>query len=277
MPEKFDEEVLETAVRRKSVLAALSAEPHHRQELQDELDISKTTCHRIVRTFEDRGLLRRTDSGYALTQLGKILYERVDEFDSAVRTAYELQPLLAEYDAVDVDFELELFRDATATTPEPGNPYPFVDRTMDLFRESDTIRVVDCNPLVPPMYVEQMLEIALETGMEGEFIVTEEIALGNMQQFPDLQRQVAESDTTSGKYFVHDDIPFGMAIYDEHLDVRVYDETTGTPTLYVDTDDPDALDWAEQVYAEYYEEADPATTLDEFPDWAPDTGIGSDS
>jgi len=273
---EFDPEILETAVKRKSVLATLSESPHHRQELQDELDLSKTTCHRIVRTFDDRGLLRRTDNGYELTRLGEIVYEQVDRFDSAVRAGYRLQPLVEKFDAAGIEFDLEQFEDATVTEPEPGNPYPFVDRTMKLFRESDTIRVLDCNPLVPPMYVEKMLDIALETGMEGEFILTDEIAVGNMQQFPDRQREVAESDETTGEYLVHDDITFGMALYDDHLDLRVYDEETGAPTLYVDTDDPDALEWANGVYGKYYEEAQPATSLPEFPDWAPDTGIRSD-
>lgn len=270
---EFDRDVLTTAIERHSVLAAIADEPHHRKELQEELDLSKTTCHRIIRNFDNMGLLRRTERGYTLTELGTTVYTQVDEFESAVKTAYRLRPLAEMFEAAGVDFEFDLFRNARVTSPEPGDPYPFIDRTLELFRESDTIRVIDCNPLVPPVYVERMLEIALQTGMQGEFIVTEKIALGNMEQFPELQRKVAESDETSGEYRVHDDIPFGMALYDDHLDVRVYDEETGTPTLYADTDDPDALDWAESVYEEYYEESEPATSLDEFPGWAPDEGI----
>lgn len=272
---EFDKAVLTTAVERKSVLSALANAPHHRKELQEELGLSKTTCHRIVRTFDDRGLLRRTDSGYELTRLGEIVHEQVESFDATVRTAYRLQPLVAAFDDAGVAFDVDLFLDAWITVPEPGDPYPFADRTMDLFRESETLRIIDCNQLVPPLYVEKMLDIAIETGMAGEFVVTEEIALGNMEAFPDRQRQVAEGDA-AGEYRVHDDIPFGMAIYDDHLDLRAYDEETGTPVLYVDTDDPDAIAWARGVYDRYYEEARPATELDGFPDWAPDSGIDSE-
>lgn len=273
MVTEFDREVLTTAIERQSVLSAIADEPHHRKELQEELDISKTTCHRIIRRFDNMGLLRRTERGYTLTELGKVVNTQVHEFESAIRTAYRLGPLAEQYEGTDIDFRFDLFRDATITSPEPGNPYPFIDRTLELFKESNTIRVIDCNPLVPPVYVEQMLEIALETGMQGEFIVTEEIALGNMKQFPELQRKVAESEETSGEYRVYDDIPFGMALYDDHLDIRVYDEKTGTPTLYADTDDPAALEWAESVYEEYYEKSEPAQSLEDFPDWAPDEGI----
>lgn len=269
------DELLETALKRKDVLATLAESPHHRQELQEALDLSKTTCHRIVRTFDDEGLLRRTDSGYALTPFGELVTEQVQTFESTVRTAADLQPLVDAIAAADLAFDIQLFTDATVTKPEPGNPYPFVDRTMELFRNSETFRVVDCNTLVPPLYVEQLLEIALDTGMQGEFVVTPEIALGNMEEFPDLQREVAESETTSGRYFVHDEITFGMAIYDDHLDLRVYDDETGTPILYVDTDNQDALSWARDVFDRYVEQARPATDLEDYPDWAPDAGIDS--
>ena len=230
MSDGFDEEVLEIAVARKPVLSALADAAHHRQELQDELGLSKTTCHRIVRTFDEKGLLDRTDSGYELTSLGEVVHERVERFGSTVRTAYRLQPLVDALDTTNVAFDVELFEDATVTEPEPGNPYPFVDRTMELFRESDTIRVVDSSQLIPPLYVEKAIEIAIETGMRGEFVVTEEIALANVHEFPDLQREVAESDAT-GRYLVYDDVPFGMALYDDHLDLRVYDDDTGTPVF----------------------------------------------
>lgn len=270
---EFSEELLATAVKRKGALAALAREPHHRGELETELDVSKTTCHRIIRTFDDQELLRRTDSGYTLNALGQLVYELVDEFDSGVRLAYRLQPLVTKLTAANIEFELEYFRDATITEPEPGNPYPFADRTLELFRQSETIRVVDCNPLIPPVYVERMLDMALETGMKGEFVVTEEIALGNMTQFADRQRQVAESEDATGKYLVHDAITFGMALYDSHVDLRIYDDETGTPRLYVDTDNSTAIGWAESVYDRYRSEADPATDLEAYPDWAPDTAL----
>jgi len=272
---EFDREILTTAIKRMPVLSALADRPHHRKELQSELELSKTTCHRIVRTFDERGLLRRTDSGYELTTLGEVLHDRVGEFDATVRTAYRIQPLIAAFDRAGIEFDIDPFLDARVTEPEPGNPYPFADRTMDLFRQSETLRIVDCNQLVPPLYVEKMLEIAIQTGMAGEFVVTEEIALGSVREFPDLQRQVAEGDA-AGEYLVHDDITFGMAIYDDHLDLRAYDEETGTPVIYVDTDDSGAIKWARDVYDRYYEEATPATELDGFPDWAPDTGIEGD-
>jgi predicted transcriptional regulator len=169
MQQEFSEQLLAIAVERRGALAALAREPHHREELEAELDVSKTTCHRIIRTFDDRGLLGRTDSGYVLTPLGELLSDLVGEFESSARLAYRLEPLVTQLN---------------------------------------------------------------EAGIE-----------------------------------------FGMALYDSHLDLRVYDEEIGTPVLYVDTDDPAAIEWGESLYERYQERADPASSLDEYPDWAPETPL----
>ena len=271
----FDEELLETAVTRKPVLAALAEEPHHRRELQEKLGLSKTTCHRIVRAFDDSGLLRRTDAGYELTRFGEVVAEAVERFDETVRTAHRMEPLLEAFETAGLAVDVELFTDATITTPEPGDPYPFVDRSMELFRDSETIRVIDRNQFIPPLYVEKALEIAIETGMRGKFIVPESVALETVTGMPELQRQVADGDAT-GKWFVYEDIPFGMALYDEHLDLRAYDDETDRPLLLVDTDDPDAIAWAEDIYERYRRRAEPAARLEAFPDWMPDTALAGD-
>ena len=272
---EFDDDLLETAVVRKPVLEALATAPRHRRELQAELGLSKTTCHRIVRTFDDEGLLRRTDEGYELTPFGRAVAEQVDRFDSTVRTAFELRPLLAAFESADVTFDVDLFADATVTKPEPGDPYPFVDRSMELFRNSETIRVIDRTQFIPPLYVEKALENAIETGMRGEFVVPKSIALEDMTELADLQRRVAEGEAT-GKWFVYEDAPFGMALYDDRVDLRAYDPETETPALLVDTDDPDALEWAEDVYERYREKAEPAASFAEFPDWMPDMPLEAD-
>lgn len=278
MVANFDRDVLETAVQRKAVLAALTREPHHRKELQETLDLSKTTCHRIIRRLDNQGLLRRTEQGYELTMLGEIVYEQVETYETTIETAYELQPLLAAFATANLDFDIGLFEAVKITKPEPGNPYPFVDRQLQLLRETDVLRVIDHGQLIPPTFLDEAIEIGLETGTESEFIVTEEIAVGNMEVAPDRQREVAQSADTTAKYFVHDAIPFGMGLYDAYVDFRVYDENTGTPILFAEVDDPDdeLRSWAETVYQQFRSEAIPATTLEDFPDWAPNTGIQSE-
>lgn len=269
----FDEKILKTAVKRRDVLTALAAEPHHRRELQDELDISKTTCHRIVRTFDSNGLLDRTDSGYALTRKGELLEAYVDEYARNVRATFELAPLVAAFEGAPVDFDVELFADATITRPDPTDPSMPLNREVEFFRDADYFSVVDTNQHVPPLYLEQVLEIGIEDGKHAEHIAPKHVIRKRLDEFPDAHKR--HSDVGAAlKYRVCDEATFGLTLYErDHVVLRAYDAETGSITLLADTDDADAVDWAGNVVEHYRERADPPSAHDDLPDWTPDADL----
>lgn len=271
--EEFDEEILETAVERRSVLAALADTPHHRKELQEELDISKTTCHRIVRTFDEKGLLRRTDSGYELTRKGELIQEQVARYYRNVRAADTLEPIATAFDRTDVRFDIELFADATITRPDPSDPTRPVTREFELFQEADTFRTVDGNQYIPSLYLEKLFELGIEKGMRGEHITTLEIIKNRIDDHPEVHKKHQDVQAQL-RYRIHDDIPFGLVLYDdEHVIVRAYDDETGSVIVMADTDNPDAIGWAETVIEQYREAADPPAAFPELPDWTPDADL----
>lgn len=271
----FDEDLLEIAVERRSVLATLAGSPRHRRELQEELDISKTTCHRIVRTFDDRGLLRRTDRGYTLSKKGDLVAEQVDQYYRKMRAACLVEPIAAAFEETQFDFALELFADARVTRPEPDNPTLPINRDFQIFRDSTTHRKVDYNQYVPPFYIEQLADIVLEQGMRFEHILPKELVEQQLSQLPDLhKKQVRGEIEAQIKYQICEEIPFGMTIYDRsHVVLRAYDDETGSIEVMVDADDPDAVAWAEGVYEHYRERADPPEECDDLPGWTPSPDI----
>lgn len=271
---EFDADLLETAVTRKPVLEALAGEPHHRQELQDELDLSKTTCHRIVRSFDDYGLLRRTDRGYALTPLGRRVADAVDRYDETVRAAVSLEPMLGAFADAPVEFPVELFADATVTRPDSDDPSMPVDRACELFFESDSnwVRTLDCSQFIPPVFMAEVFEAGIEEGLEGEFVFPASVARERIERFEEYHRMIPEADAAI-RYLIHDGVPFGMSLYEGHVDVRAYDDETGAPVMLVDTDDSDAVAWAEDVFELYRERAKPPSAVEEIPDWLPEPDV----
>lgn len=270
---EFDEEILEIAVQRREVLAALASAPHHRQELQDRFDISKTTCHRIVRSFDELGLLRRTDSGYELSHKGGLVEQQVDSYYRTVRAACELEPLAAAFDRTGLEFDVELFSDARITRPDPDNPTVPLNREFELFEEAETFRTIDGNQYVPPLYLEQLFEMGIERGMRGEHITTKEVAEQRLSNHPEIHKKHSEVDAKL-RYRIHDDIPFGLVLYDDsHVIVRAYDDETGSVVVMADTDDPAAIEWASAVVDHYRGEAEPPSAFDDLPDWTPDADI----
>lgn len=268
---QFDEEVLETAIDRRPALSALADEPHHRRELQAKLDISKTTCHRIVRSFDEKGLLRRTDRGYELTELGEFLERQVDRFHSRVRAAYRLEPLVTAFESTDVDFDVDAFADASITEPRPDDPTPPIKQAWERFQESamDTVRIVDGTQFAPPLYERGVLEAALETAVAGEVIVPKSYADHLVTEYPDLHRAFADASAQLG-YRIYDDVPFGMSIHDEYVELRAYDDDTGSLVLLVHGESPEALAWAEDVYDHYREKAALPSEFEELPDLVPE-------
>lgn len=273
-PAEFDADLLETAIRRKPVLEALTSEPHHRQELQDELDLSKTTCHRIVRTFDEHGLLRRTDRGYALSTVGEHVAEEVAQFDESVRTAYRLEPLVDAFADAPVDFPVELFADATVTRPADGDPMQPVDRACELYFDSDsnTIRSLDRSLFIPSVFIEEVFEAGIEDELVGEFIFPASVARERIGETEEFHREMPDLPAAV-QYRIHEDVPVGMSLYDDYVDLRAYDDETGSPVLLVDTGDPEAVAWAEEVYEYYRERSEPASAVEAIPDWLPEPEI----
>lgn len=269
----FDEEILETAITRREILASLADGPRHRRELQAEHDVSKTTCHRIVRTFDDHGLLRRTDRGYELTETGTLLEAYVDEYHRKVRAAFLLDPLLAAFEDAVVEFDVEAFANARITRPDPDDPALPLDREFEVFEGAEQFSVVDGNQHVPLLYLEQLLEIGVERGMSGEHIAPKSVIEKRLSAFPEVHRAHADVEA-SLKYRVCEEPTFGLTLYDgEHVVVRAYDGDTGSIELMVDTDDPDAVTWAADVVEQYRERAEPPSAFDDLPDWTPDADL----
>lgn len=274
---EFDDETLETTVQRKLVLAVLTGGPHHRRELQEELEVSKATCHRIIRSFDEKGLLRRTKRGYELTDLGQVVAEQVDTFERTVHTAYQLEPLLEAFSQAPVDFDIELFTDATITRPGPDDPTPPVHRYLELFQDARSVRTLARTSFVPPLYLEEIFETAFAEDKKGGIVIyPKSVVESRYEEYPEWHRRVAKAGIPL-RYRVYDRSPFGMTIYDDdHVGLRAFDEGTGTLVLFADTDDPDAVSWAEDVFDYYYERSEPLTAFDGFPDWVPDSDVYED-
>lgn len=269
----FDEEILETAVTRRDALATLSDGPRHRRELEEELDVSKTTCHRIVRTFDEHGLLRRTDRGYELTKKGDLLGAHVDEYCRRVRASFLLEPLVTAFEESDVAFDVDAFADARITRPDPNDASLPLNREFELFRDAERFVVIDGNQHVPMLYLEQVFDVAIEREMSAEHVAPKSVIEKRLSEFPEVHREHAEVDAKL-KYRICEEPTFGLTLYDhEHVVVRAYDDDTGSIELMADTDDRDAVAWADDVVDHYREKADPPAAFDDLPDWTPDADL----
>lgn len=267
MDETSGVDMLDEAMRRRAAIAALSDGPLHRRDLEDELGVSKTTCHRIIQQFDDEGLVERTDQGYRLSAVGEIVAREIERATRNVATANDLEPLLRAFDDAIVDLEISLFNDATVTRAQPDDPYPPINRFMELLRESETLRGLD-RTSIAPLHVDEIFSLILEEGVRIEAIYPEDVLRKLVTEYEEYHRKGAERGIIDA--LAYDEPAFGMSLFDDRVGLRAYDEDTGTLLLFADTDNPEALSWAEDVYDEHRRRA---YKPDWMPDWYLDTGL----
>lgn len=257
MSDSGNSDIVITAVKRANTLRALRDGPVARSDLQDEIGVSRTTTHRITRELTDKSLIRRVDGLYELTPLGQLVASEVEHLRDTVEIGLQLEPLLPSLDRTDID--VELLADATITVQEPGDPYRPVRRFISLLRESETLRGFDTTTIAP-MYVDEIRDSILD-GMRTEVIYLSPV----IDQLLDDHHEATVNAIESGQLelFVHDELPFGLVMFDDRVGVGGYDET-GILRVFADTDDLAVRTWADDLYEEYREEAIP---IQDHADW----------
>lgn len=240
-------------VKRAPVLEALRAEALDRQELQDALDVSKPTVHRIARSLGEMGVVDRTEGEFKLTEQGQILADEFERLEAVVEAADRLAPLLETVAVGDLDLDVETFADATVTLAEPGSPYQPLERFLALVESTGSLRGFDSTTLAPVSVGTIYGRIA--DGMETEVVYPPDTAAGIMETAPDRGQEMIESGNL--RVWVHDDVPCGLAIFDDRVGLGGYDATTGTLVAFADTAAPEARAWAEETFEAYRDEARP--------------------
>lgn len=263
---EFDEETLEIAVDRKDVLLALAAEPHHRRELQEEFDISKTTCHRIIRSFDENSFVQRTETGYEVTLLGRIVAEQVSRFEETVETAYRLDPLLRLIESSEEDIDDSVFTDSDVQW-SVEREQPSLDTGVERVQNADVLRVLDWTQ-VPDLYLERIFDIMVENGTRSEAVYPKDEIQNRLERFPDLHDHLLEAGN-GHRYWVYEEVPpWGMTIYDDSLvELRAYDQESGAHVLEATADDERAVRWAMDIFTDYRDRATRLTDMAELPDW----------
>ncbi|MFW5905923.1 MAG: helix-turn-helix transcriptional regulator [archaeon] len=251
--DRVDTDLLGDIVRHGPVLEALIEGPLDRREIEARLDVSRATSHRYVQWLDEQEFVEKVDGRFQLTWRGAVIAEEVLRFEANVQTTHRMTPLLDAVCEDHRDFILEPFVDATITVAEPDDPYRPVERFISLVDESESFRGFNTTHMAPPVLGEFHQQIFDRT--DTEIIYLPHIAEKLFETYP---RQAADA-VEHGHLTVRTraDLPYGLALFDDRVGIGGYDEETGLMQVFVDTDSPIALEWAERVYASVRVDSDP--------------------
>lgn len=243
--DRVDTDLLGDIVRHGPVLEVLLEESLDRREIEERLDVSRATSHRYTQWLDEQEFAEKADGRFKLTWRGEVIAEEVLRFEANVRTAHRLTPLLNAVCDDHREFIVEPFVDATITVAEPDDPYRPVERFITLVNESETFRGFNTTHMAPLILGEFHQRMFDE--IDAEIIYLPHIMEKLFETYPERAREAIDRGDLALR--TRDELPYGLAIFDDCVGIGGYDETTGLMQVFVDTNAPIAWEWAERVYA----------------------------
>jgi predicted transcriptional regulator len=248
---------LATSAHRVGVLEALRDGPTDRQELCEATGASSPTVGRVLADFSERRWLVRDGPTYGLTPLGEYVADRFLAFRDAMEIEEKLRDVWHWLPVEMPGFSVDLFADAVVSYPGPGYPYEPVERLSQLIASTSSLRGFD-NIVFKSSNLETACGAVLE-GMTFEYVFTPEALEGTFAWNPDRIMEVTACENAA--VFVHDHLPdgdrCGLGIVDDRAGICCHDAETGALVAVIDTDAPEAREWAISVFEEVRAEATP--------------------
>lgn len=252
------DDILRAAIERRPLFRELRDEGVTRAEVQTSLNVSRSTAHRIINRFESMELVEHENGRYKLTPLGRVVAAETERATSTVAVANRLTPLLETFEDTDEQVELDVFEDASVTTPEPADPYQPMRQLLSLVE--DASRIHELSPTAPePAYQSTLFDRARD-GLQAAIIYPATVV--------DHLRRQAETDLqvtieNQGFDLRVGTIPgFRLILADEQVYLGGYNDRSTQLRIVAGTDRPAAVDWATRVFRTRWENATPYTEYD---------------
>lgn len=251
-----DIQFLANSANRVRVLDTLATGPATRRELQEETGVSRSTTARVLDEAEDREWVASEGSHYQITPMGEAM---ISEFSTYRETAEGVRHLGEAINwlpepARALDFRH--FLDTDITTPTNDNPTAAFDRGMDLIRTATEYRGLTQNSL--PEYMKTIADRVADGNLDFQGVIEASFidALRN-----DPERAAHWQDITHGMWLYDGHIPINMHIVDGTVLIWLCDKNQAGDDVIVkgvlESEHPAVVSWAESLYEEYRNEAEP--------------------
>jgi len=231
---------------RAPTLIALTVRPRSRSELWEMTGVSESTIRRTLSEFEEREWVYRDGYQYEATQLGAFIASAMADLIDRVETERKLRDVWRLLPDEETGFTIEMCSDATVTVADPEDPSGPITRFCSLIEETDRLRFTGLDVAMLDSCKNELCERIVD-GMETDLINPPRVANYIRSDCPDLFSDALDSGNLDVR--LHDELPpFGVSIFDNRIAITGYDPEGVTVRVLVDTDDPDAREWAESTF-----------------------------
>lgn len=240
---------------RVQTLVALTVRPRSRSELCELTGVSSSTIRRTLSEFEDRNWIRKDGYQYVGTRLGEAVVSGIVELIDRVETERKLRDVWHWLPDEVIGFTIETRSETTVTVADYEAPYRPVNRFKSLLQATDRIQFAGVGVgLYEPC--KDVFRQRILDGMQAELIDSPSVARYLLSTYPERCAELFDSGNLNA--LLHDDLPhYGVGIFDDRIAISGSNHDSGSVEALVDTDAPNAREWAESVYASYRSEARP--------------------
>jgi len=249
MPEAKREFLLET-IRRAPILESLQQEPVAASELSETVDMSRSTVHRSLKSLEEYDIVEESSDRYELTSLGRILAMELQTFGTRAFTGLSLKKFLNHVDINSNRIPLEHFADSKTTRRTSRRPHATIHRIIELIENADSLRMF--STVISPVHVDVGYR-EMMNGTEIEAIFDREAIDIMALEYPEK----AQETVSTGNFDVYacERVPFELFLFEEKIGLAAHNEN-GNAEVLIESENPSAIEWAENLYAEYLSRAE---------------------
>ncbi|MFC5366772.1 helix-turn-helix transcriptional regulator [Salinirubrum litoreum] len=248
-------EVMAVVARRGDVLRALADDGGRKCELDDELDVSRSTIDRAIRELEGLGLVERAEDGYFRTLSGTLALEEYDRFKSRMDGVLEARDVLSPLPS-DADVDAAVVDGAEVVLADRHSPLRPARHQVEIVERASHVRAAASAVL--PQHVDAYYQGIVERGMHAEIILST----------PVMERVVADHDTkfhdslTTGRVDLRQldrDLSYSLMVASTPdgpvMGMLVY--VQGGIRGFVGNDSQEAVSWARARLDDYWSQASP--------------------
>jgi predicted transcriptional regulator len=241
--------------RRGDVLRALADDGGRKCELDDELDVSRSTIDRAIRELEALGLVEREGDGYYRTLSGSLALDEYSRFRSRMNGVLGAREVLSPLPS-DADIDAAVLDDAEVVLADRHSPLRPARHQVEIVEGASHIRAAASAVL--PQHVDAYYDGIVERGMHAEIVLSA----------PVMERVVADHDEkfhdtlTNGRVDLRQldrDLPYSLMVASTPegpvmgMLVYVQEGIKG----FVGNDSPEAVSWARSRLDDFWSDASP--------------------
>jgi predicted transcriptional regulator len=233
--------LVDALAKRTPLLTLLADGPREQRELRDELGVSRSTVYKSIKELESAGLVSDCEDGYALTEFGRLAWQRHDAYEARLRRLDEARPLLEALPG-DRPFPPALFEHGRIIVPGRHAPERPLTSLEQLGAGAGRLRVA--SPAGMPRYLETVHDQVAAGDLVATLIV-EEDGVERLRSGYDRFEEALGAEDLDVRV-VAEELPFAVALFDDDaVGLFAYADVMVGAAFSVDDD---AVQWGQRAF-----------------------------